>query len=426
MDHSLAIISDTHLGDPDCALARRDAQGNYVLGPAYEGFKNALGGKVKYLILLGDIFDIAVRSYEEAYRTGQAFLNKVLEDDLADHFIYVPGNHDFELWPQVEYEVNIINRLKGGKMPAEFKHALPAVIDTRKNCPKPGFRLPGVTPKGTDHGLPTYGGLYLDNLLPSGPATFSFAYPNLYLLSDEQSILLTHGHYFEGVWAFVSQYVRELVGGDLGDGPLNMKELVALNFPINQLASSGVGQAGGFTALARKIQNEVRNGHPQRVDRYLGNLARMVDNATTHSWLGEVAEGAVLKLLKDKIAEHANAAIKKRAPARYDAAYLTKDSAGQRLRDFFDATQGEMAMLSQDFDYQIEGPLAFPAHVIFGHTHIPISWDQGLDITLPQGRALFHNTGGWILDDNGDWLGAEVFVMRDGQMRSQHVGNGTP
>ena len=37
--------------------------------------------------------------------------------------------------------------------------------------------------------------------------TFSIAYPNLYIATDEGTVLLTYGHYLNQFWSAVSKYL---------------------------------------------------------------------------------------------------------------------------------------------------------------------------------------------------------------------------
>ena len=109
----IAVISDTHFGDEHCTLVGVDRQGTPEIGPAYRAFKNAVG-HADYLILLGDIFDFSVTSYENAYEQAKIFFKKVQEDNLVKQLIYIPGNHDYDIWHTVEHQVNVINQLFAG------------------------------------------------------------------------------------------------------------------------------------------------------------------------------------------------------------------------------------------------------------------------------------------------------------------------
>ena len=52
----LAIISDTHLGDPNSTLVTEE-NGTFVIGSKYETLKSKIGTDNYYLVLVGDIFD---------------------------------------------------------------------------------------------------------------------------------------------------------------------------------------------------------------------------------------------------------------------------------------------------------------------------------------------------------------------------------
>jgi metallophosphoesterase superfamily enzyme len=110
----IAVISDLHLGDPNSIMANQRAP-----GPGYEKFKSNVTDRFKgpmdYLVLLGDVMDFAVSRYQEAYQAGKVFFNQLVKDNIAGEIIYIPGNHDFDLWHVVEYEVNIINKIARNK-----------------------------------------------------------------------------------------------------------------------------------------------------------------------------------------------------------------------------------------------------------------------------------------------------------------------
>ncbi|HJS75098.1 MAG TPA: hypothetical protein VJ921_12485, partial [Vicinamibacteria bacterium] len=64
----VAVVSDTHFGDPLCTLVSPGKPGeDPSVGPAYEALARAVGS-VDYLVLLGDILDFSVASYADAYR----------------------------------------------------------------------------------------------------------------------------------------------------------------------------------------------------------------------------------------------------------------------------------------------------------------------------------------------------------------------
>jgi hypothetical protein len=67
----LAVVSDTHFGDDLCTLVRpRPGGGTPEPGPGYAALRDAVG-QVDYLVLLGDIIDLSVSGYEDAYRDAK-------------------------------------------------------------------------------------------------------------------------------------------------------------------------------------------------------------------------------------------------------------------------------------------------------------------------------------------------------------------
>jgi 3',5'-cyclic AMP phosphodiesterase CpdA len=126
----VAVVSDVHFGDDLCTLVATGPDGEPSLGPAYAALRRIVG-HVDYLILLGDILDFSVASYQEAYRAARAFFVQAQEDLLAREYVYVPGNHDFDIWHTVEHQVNVINQLKARASSS------PTATTSRPSGPRP-------------------------------------------------------------------------------------------------------------------------------------------------------------------------------------------------------------------------------------------------------------------------------------------------
>ncbi len=283
------VISDTHFGDPDSTLFVCD-RNRTVPGSNYSRFLEEAGKNNDYLILLGDVMDFAIRSYDEAYSIAQGFFRRVQRDKIADQMIYIPGNHDEDIWHTVEHEVNIMDRIGDGDIPQKFKMSLPGVIDDRSSSKKVRLMLPGVDERKIG-GKIGYGGLFLDKITGKGgkQTRFNFVYPNLYVVSDSGSVLITHGHYFETYWSLLSEWVPEILGSDLQIPiPMILKDMVSLNFPTNQLSCSGVGQAGQLTDAIRNAEIDIRNRDMDSIKQYLD---RFVDKITANldlAWYLEI------------------------------------------------------------------------------------------------------------------------------------------
>src|SRR5262249_5726248 len=97
--------------------------------------------------------------------------------------------------------------------------------------------------------------------------------PNLYLCTREgESVLLTHGHYFEAFWAAAAEWAILLAGDELpleGGREPSLRDLVGLNLPLSQLASASIGQSDPLTRAVRSVQPEITAGQTTAVRRYL-------------------------------------------------------------------------------------------------------------------------------------------------------------
>ena len=144
----IAMLSDIHFGDPMSVMTFKDPQDHRIyLGNRYEEFKTALknafkGKSVDYLVLMGDIMDFSIAHYSVSYEIGQFFFQQLIKDKLLQkigdkygQIIYVPGNHDFDMWHTVEYQVNIINRIQNKQPANPLKMSVPVIIDDRKSSP---------------------------------------------------------------------------------------------------------------------------------------------------------------------------------------------------------------------------------------------------------------------------------------------------
>ena len=125
----IVMISDTHFGDPMCTLVNHDT---LAPGKAYKNFTEKAGQENDYLVLLGDIIDFSIVGYAKAYTVAKAFFRLIKQDKIAKSIIYVPGNHDFEMWHTVECQINIIRQVREGRPPRQFHWSVPGLIEDRK------------------------------------------------------------------------------------------------------------------------------------------------------------------------------------------------------------------------------------------------------------------------------------------------------
>jgi predicted phosphodiesterase len=417
----VAVISDTHFGDPLSTLvASGPREKEPAIGPAYEALARAVG-TVDYLVLLGDILDFSVASYADAYRQARCFFRRLARDGLAREIIYLPGNHDFDVWHTVEHQVNVINRLISGQLPRAFKRSVPAVIDDRG--PGPKFLLPDVVPhRDREEPEAHYGNLFFDDITrdsSDGPLggqrlTFNFAYPNLYLVTDAgESVLLTHGHYFEAFWSVAAEWTALLAHDDLeleGEA-MSLREVVGINLPLHQLACTGIGQARPLADIARTIQREAFRGRTNTLEKYLGRLEGWVRSDRGRPWHRRALAACALRWASTKLLS----LLASLEHTRYSREFLTRPSVRERFRQYYRYSLRETERLRSEHGIQIPSP----TRVVFGHTHQPIPWEAEELRDIVDGIPVrFCNTGGWVLreeESSLDFVGAEVLLYETGK-----------
>ncbi|MCU0596557.1 MAG: metallophosphoesterase [Desulfobacterota bacterium] len=408
----LSIITDTHFGDDSCLLVTEQKNGDVVAGPKYQAFIDAAGKGNDYLVLGGDVFDFSIATYATAYKRGKAFFQFIKRDDIAKEIIYLAGNHDADIWHIVQHQRSVINRIAAGKFPESFQHSVAGVIDDRKNAPRQqkGLALDRTTAKGT-RGKPRYGGMFLDTM--TDPATtFNFAYPNLYIVTDEETALVTHGQYLEGFWAILGEMAQKLAYEDLNVGDVDVEEMVEMNFPLNQLACTGIGQAGVLTAVARKVQVDVKNGDLKRVTKYMNRLEKEIDDLTDYGWIKELVVDFLIGKVKDEILDSLGGT----EQSRYSEDFISKKDVKARFKRFYASSLLEIGDINNRTGQNIPAPW----RIIFGHTHQPIPWDAPnrpklgfLASSIPK-PLMLSNGGGWIVEGKS-FCGAEVFTYETGK-----------
>jgi len=411
----IAIISDTHMGDPKSTMANKDGLG--IRYPKFRSIiKEKLGIEIDYLVLLGDVMDFAVSSYQEAYEAGKRFFIQLKNDRIAKQILYVPGNHDFDLWHTIEYEVNVINKIMNSKPVELFRFSVPAIIDDRVNSKTRGLTLRNVTAKNIPD-KPKYAGLFLDNITGRDTIGFNFAYPNIYMVMDNESVLITHGQYLEKYWSMTGDYALRIFGNDLAikdKTRLGLKETVGTNFPLSQLSSSGSGQAGPLTERIQAIEHMVYDKNFVCLEAYLDRAIRILKSQ------GGFYLRILLSLfnLKKKVIK----AVSSMEKTRYDEEFTQKEEVRKRFMDFYTASLKEIDDLKNDampFD------IPYPTKVIFGHTHVPIPWGftgkpNDKPLSAPDGKPIFlYNCGGWLVEKNeagrAEFKGAEIFLYETGK-----------
>ncbi len=406
----IAIISDTHFGDFSSQLVTVDTSGQIQLGSRYAAFRDAAGRGNDYLVLLGDIVDVAINEYKIALDIFKRFLSQVHKDGIAERILYIPGNHDYDLWHAIEYQANIINPIIERKPTKQFRMSVPAVLDDRQSA-KYEILLGNVT-RRPDPKEP-YGYMFLDSLCDE-EMRFLVGFPNAYLITDTgECIVMTHGQYFQVFWSLISEWAPKVFQADLRvNQPLSIKNVVELNFPLSQLSSSGVGQAGPLTDVTRQMQYDFKKGIPDRLRIYLDNFCKkMCAEILKPKWYNPfdwLKKGALNRIKKSIL----KGLSKPHLAPKEEENWGAKPETLKKISEYYLSACDEIRWLNSSYDMNIPDR---PNKLIFGHTHKPIAL-QALKppsfkpfIGTPFEVRVF-NTGAWL-----EGKGAELFLYETGK-----------
>jgi hypothetical protein len=420
----IVVLSDLHLGDPSSALVestgqevsadlphgeasaplQQGSQGAAIVEPDLEWLRNGLRElrveKVDYVVLAGDALDFSIAPFKEAYSAGRRFFTALRRLDIVEEIIYIPGNHDKDIWDSVQKEVNVFRRLRERRNPADFPYEQPGIID----LPSEGdgvLNLPGVNYARGRKRKKQYGDLFLEGLFPKAEhIPVSVVYPSLYVIlpslsrsdAERQWILVTHGHLFELAWVFITEVFGEMFKQGADDPPKGgLKWLEECNIPANSLICTGLGQGGPSTRFLRLMQEELKHGKPYRATKVVKAFTKWLDERVDYGFPLEIAQDAFL-LLGEKLIIHE---LNRLEPARGSETFLSDRK--KFISDFLDATR--LSMSAMRAEGIVPANVAeYPDCVIFGHTHLPIfaATPQTLEITDSDGgqRGIrFVNTG---------------------------------
>lgn len=412
----LAIISDLHLGAGSSVLVLGkpgSGQGWKIDPIAISALRQAVlleRTKIDTLVLLGDVFDLSLASFEEAWDAAKAFFDAIY--DWTDRIVYVPGNHDFTMWHYFEQQVHVTSRTMANppQLPRGFRFAVPGVVHQGQVAQRGAIYLAGV---GEDQGAEKYIGGFFQGLWKGENKEFLVAYPNLYVLDESsQCSLLTHGQYFDGFWNILGQASLQCAAPDLSTtqkGKINICELVQLNYPTSILNASAIGQAGLFATLARQVHDDITLEQYARPQRLFNALFDFIRKRLAFSGMAGFFKGMAVRFCLSRF--QASAAeqifVKKSIPtARFNRDYVKNN---------FTSIQNYILLCQQEINSLIPQQQTPINRLIFGHTHEPSQPNGQENITISSNQSVVcRNTGGWVIGPNNSFA-ATVAHFKDHQ-----------
>ncbi len=393
-DVRYVCLSDLHLGAADSVLTPLQPVGYEVdrdaAGPVLEQLVTCLeqvilgntGARRPTLILNGDVLELATSTFDQALANFERLAALLLDRELFDRFIYIPGNHDHHIWEiarETQYASAIVGRRAPQPMPP-LRH----VSSLRLDDAVPAYLLNKIFA----HVHPAHG--------PAHPEmAVSVVYPNLALLdgAGRRCVVVHHGHYVESIYHFFSK-ARRWLFPDRPE-PATVDEIEEENFAWIDFVWSLLGRSGGagidLLSLFRLLQS------PAEFRIFADALAHRTAVSTRViplRALRRLVYKRVLMWLAPKIGGE-------RSQRRV---VLSPQLRGGITRYLFGPTYR-----------QIEGQLgAFPDDLtfVFGHTHKPFE----AVLADPAGHPVaVYNTGGWPIDSREpfDTMGASIVFMNE-------------
>ena len=390
-----AIISDTHLGNPKSRLTKNNRFNPY--GP-YSKLRDAIrnysnNNPLEYLILNGDIMDFSINSFHESINIARPFFQQLKLDNLVKQIIYIPGNHDKQIWDAVQWDTNVIGNLSKYKDPTPFRNIQAGLVDLSK---RKKLFLPQVTQNSKEK----YGDFFLKGMFKNKNACLpiSVVYPNLYLKRTNDTIIVTHGHMMELAWVLLSEL---LIGVSNIPNKITLENLEEWNVPLTSMICTGIGQAGDVSKLMYRITLEAYDHKTETLKKVLNKVLPRIDELLKLPWILEGFDNIALNALGKMALSIAS----KTDDPRDNHNFLNDDESKNRFLTFFMATVEAMKKLN------LKGPIK----ILFGHSHIPIPATSPYSPKLSISNLDFFNTGGW-LDCK-----AEIFFIDNSQINSVSI-----
>ncbi len=354
-------------------------------------------GKIPYLILLGDIFDMAVHDESDALNLAYTFFNEVRFTknkrtfiSYFNNIIYLPGNHDHHVWKMLQEEYYISNHLKNNFKALSIPQQAIGLLDLGNN--KMVIKDPIIL---SDH----YNN-FLSSILSRKEKKVYVAYPNLYIKykaskdSHEGSagICVTHGHFFEPGWN-KSSLLFDSTTQEI-DASVYFNELEKNNSPLTEFSDFEVAQTE--KNLAQGISDLQFYTDPNYEKKY-DKLSKLYPQLFP------------IKMQKTN------------KPKDFDVLSLMK---------YPDLVDTYLRFSQQQMRHLKDGNKVYSLQMkklVYGHTHVPcfdVKYEKHIsspDATYIDLNLKIYNTGGWV-HINDVARPNPMFLYNDGSIQSVFKG----
>ena len=251
-------ISDLHLGALNSLLTNVSADGERVDASAPSPVLTALGDCLRSLrqpgqdppelIVLGDLFELALTAPEDAAATFSQFIGAVRPGEhdaaVAPALRFVPGNHDHHLWSRATDDRYL-------RLLEEDPSAAPGPSDRHATHLLPANDRIPVRDR------------FIEILAKRGNSaqavTVEQSYPNLGLVGDSgrRAVILSHGHFIEPLYRMMS--LLDTVFGTSRSGAVEAWQLEADNGGWIDFFWSSMGDSGDVMRVTRSLYESLQS-----------------------------------------------------------------------------------------------------------------------------------------------------------------------
>jgi hypothetical protein len=370
-------ISDLHLGALNSLLTNVTSGGERVDSSAPSPVLTALcdclrslrqpGQDPPELIVLGDLFELALTAPEDAASTFSQFITALRpgtpDAAIAPALRFVPGNHDHHLWSRASDDRYL------------------RLLQTDPSA------IPGPRDRHATHLLPSNDRVpvrdrFIEILAgrgnPATAVTVEQSYPNLGLTTEsgERAVILSHGHFIEPLYRAMS--LLDTVFGSPRAGAVEAWQLEADNGGWIDFFWSSMGDSGDVMRVTRSLYESLQSHEAMHAE--IDAIERAIKSAGRSRARADLEAHTVAGFLE--------AGVGKALRERHRPGVILSPHAEEGLVAYVNGPVAAQARA------EIGG--AHDMTFIFGHTHKPFV-DVRTCSAFPSPVAVV-NTGGWVVD----------------------------
>ncbi|MBF0528665.1 MAG: hypothetical protein HQK55_05225 [Deltaproteobacteria bacterium] len=377
-------LSDLHLGEEDSLLTNLHPETGQLIfnapGQCLMALVNYLHAlkrnlnedkRIPYLVLNGDILELATATYPIAVTTFSFFLKQITHRKIFDRIVYLAGNHDHGLWSLMRdsHFLETLHYKPGGDTP-DVDHVTPL------SSPQEFTILTNLVGRLSADPTPP-------PVLAANPAFRLQAWTG-------HDYFFHHGHYLEHLYQalsilrarlFSDQCLSELIKIPLCE---KLEQLEKDNWAWLDFVWSGFARSGRTGQIAEAIY-ELLN-QPDGVESMIKRLCVMLSKELNLPCIPESMEREAFRLIIEKVLTYNG----KGSSVRHDPASKPFDVTLQDM-----TSQFLYHYLRVELNDEGNRPSVGKTIFFFGHTHKPFTERLNL---LAFGDTRIVNTGGWVVE----------------------------